>query len=119
MLQFFFLLVYDGQLGFQIFFHGFCFHLLALDFFLALVQYQFALFQLVFCLLYLLVTLGHFFFQVCLLVQEFFLYFQQLILLNHFRFRFRISQDTVVFVFQPVLEEQVRGKPSDNEAGNG
>ena len=54
--QFLFLLVDDNQLGFQILFHRFGFHFLALNFFLTLVQHQFALFQLVFCLLYLLIT---------------------------------------------------------------
>ena len=75
MLQFLFLLVNDGQLGFQVLFYRFCFQFFALDFLLALVQHQFALFQLVFRLLYLLVTERYFFLQIGFLVQEFFLYF--------------------------------------------
>ena len=117
--QLVFLLVDDAQLCFQVFADGVGFLLLALQFFLSLVQHQFALFQFVFGLLDFLVTGGHFLFQVGFLVEELFLYFEQLVFLDHFRFGFRVLQDAVVFRLQAVLEEHVRGGGSDEEAGEG
>ena len=95
--KFFFFLVYNDKLRFQILFDSFGFHLLALNFFLALSEYHFALFQLVFRLLNLLISECYLFFKICFLVQEFLLHFQQLVLLNYFRFRLCLFQDIVVF----------------------
>ena len=58
----FFFLVYNDKLRFQILFDSFGFHLLALNFFLALSEYHFALFQLVFRLLNLLISECYLFF---------------------------------------------------------
>ena len=74
--QFVLLLVDDTQLCLEVLADGVGLLFLALQLFLALVQHQFALFQLVFGLLYLLVAGGHFFFEVGFLVEELFLYFE-------------------------------------------
>ena len=95
--QFFFLLINNSQLGFQIFSYGVSFCFLALNLFLTLAQYHFALFQFIFSLLNLLITLRYFFFQICFFVEEFLLNFQQFVFLYHFRFGFRLFQDVIVF----------------------
>ena len=92
--------------------------LFALHFFVPLAQDQFALLQLVLGLLYLLVALCHFFLQFGLLVQKLLFYLYQFVLLNHFRFGFRVSQDGFVLRPQAVPEQPVRAQSSDQEASD-
>ena len=66
--QFFFLLVYNHNLRFQVFLDSFSFCTFALYFFLFLIQHQFALFQFVFGLLDFLVAQCNLFFQIRLFI---------------------------------------------------
>ena len=116
--QLFLLLVNHFQLCLQVGLDGIGLLLLALQLFLALGQHHLALLQLVFRLLDFLVAGGHFLFQVRLLVQEFLLHLQQLVLFHHFGFILSFFQDVLVLGLQSVAEEHVCPHTADDEAGH-
>ena len=64
--------------------------------FLTLIECQFTLFQFTFNRLDLGIPCRYLFFQISFQVQKLFLYFQQLIFLDHFRFLFSLPQHGIV-----------------------
>ena len=110
--------IHQFQLSSQIFFHRINLAVFTLQIFLTLVECQFTLFQLTFGRLDLCVPCRYLFFQIRFQMKEFFLYFQQFVFLDHFRFLLGFPQYGIVPRLQKKTHAQPRQQPSYQESYN-
>ena len=84
---------------------------------MALVEADFALFEFIFSLLDALVALSYLLFEFGLLVEKFFFYFEEFLLLDNLRLAVSFVEDAVVRFLQDISEKGVSAYCADHEAG--
>ncbi len=94
-------------------------HLASTKVFLTLIERNLALFQLILILLDARITLLHFFFEFRLLVEEFLLHFQKLLLFYYFCLFVGSIYHFVIFSLNDITENEIPCSTADNERHKG